>query len=162
VRTGGKLRKVWLSVGLGPTDGVGETDSTAPVTLAPGLYGSRGRWIRVVNQVGILSSANGISPSARCPGRSSGRGPSPAMPPAVSSPTLQRVPAPTLPPNATQDLGAIGAARPKKKPQDPLTNSPPQVEDTNAALRCSVHRDRSRHQDAGRHVSFLERLKCLR
>jgi len=80
VGTGGKLRKVWLSVGLGPTDGVGETDSTAPVTLALGLYGSRGRWIRVVNQDGILSSANGISPSGPCPCKPSVRvlSPSPA------------------------------------------------------------------------------------
>jgi hypothetical protein len=34
------------------------------------------------------------------------------------------------------------------------------VQDTNAALRCSVHRDRSRHQHAGRHVSFLECLNA--
>ena len=54
VETGGKLWKVWLSAALGPTDGVGDTDSTLAMTLAAGLYRSHERWTRVVRQDGIL------------------------------------------------------------------------------------------------------------
>jgi hypothetical protein len=56
VETGGKLRKVWFSAGLGPTDGVGKTDSREAVALALGSRGFAGTWIRVVNQDGILGS----------------------------------------------------------------------------------------------------------
>ena len=50
VERGGKLRKVWLLGRTGPTDGVGETDSTPLVALVRVFCGLRGRWIRVADQ----------------------------------------------------------------------------------------------------------------
>ncbi|MGB7198714.1 MAG: hypothetical protein WBG23_10415, partial [Acidobacteriaceae bacterium] len=49
VERGGKLWKMWLLVGLGPMDGVGNTDSTAALALAFDLCGALGWWIRVVD-----------------------------------------------------------------------------------------------------------------
>lgn len=40
---------MWLLVGLGPMDGVGNTDSTAALAPAFDLCGALGWWIRVVD-----------------------------------------------------------------------------------------------------------------